>query len=277
MKRNYYIFSNGRLLRHQNTVYLHQYSDERADGDEQSLADAAAQNGCVLEDLMQEVDGSEQSADASRQEADASRQEVDAELQWADGSEQLADADNLTARPLPPADCILHSAFCPLHSADCTEPPRQVLQKRPIPVEDVESFYVFGEMDLNTKLLNFLARHKVPLHVFNYFGFYSGTFTPRQEINSGYLLVRQVEHYSQRAKRLALARSFIDGASFNIVKNLRYYGAASRGRDMTGVIAAVEAERTHIAGAPDIPTLMGIEGRIRAHYYNYNLPRKLDR
>ena len=127
---------------------------------------------------------------------------------------------------------------------------------------------MFGEMDLNTKFLNFVARHKVPLHVFNYYGFYSGTFYPRAEINSGYLLVRQVEHYSHQARRLAIARQFVEGASFNILKNLRYYGAASRGRDLSGVIAAIESLRLQIATAKDIPTLMGVEGQIRQLYYD---------
>ncbi|MBV9868770.1 MAG: hypothetical protein JO316_25715 [Abitibacteriaceae bacterium] len=51
MKRNYYIFSNGRLARQQNTVYLWQYANERQDTDELALADAAAQAGYVLEDM----------------------------------------------------------------------------------------------------------------------------------------------------------------------------------------------------------------------------------
>jgi len=35
----------------------------------------------------------------------------------------------------------------------------------------VEAFFIFGEMEFNTKLVNFLARHRVPVHFFNYFGF----------------------------------------------------------------------------------------------------------
>jgi CRISPR-associated protein Cas1 len=123
-------------------------------------------------------------------------------------------------------------------------------------------------MDFNTKLFNFLARHRVPVHFFNYFGFYSGTFAPRQEINSGYLLVHQVGHYSHAERRLAIARQLIEGASFNILKNLRYYAAPSRGRDLSGIIAAIEALRSQIATTKDIPTLMGVEGQIRQLYYS---------
>jgi CRISPR-associated protein Cas1 len=236
MKRHYFIFSNGRLVRHQNTVYLHQYEGEREDGDEQSLADAALQNGCVLEDDFAEDTDSDENSDTTTQQESNSR----------------VTASSVDEEP------ILH----------IEQSERRVAGKRPVPIEDVEAFYLFGEMDLNTKFLNFVARHRVPLHIFNYFGFYSGTFYPRAEINSGYLLVRQVEHYSQAARRMLLARQLVEGASFNILKNLRYYGASSRGRDLSSVIAAIEAFRLQIATAKDIPTLMGVEGQIRHLYYN---------
>ena len=211
MKRQYFIFSNGRLLRKQNTLYLHQYAEEREDGDDVSLEDAAEQNGCVLDDC-----------------------DEDRVLDVQESEEEIG---------------------------------REVLQKRPIPVEDIESLYLFGEMDINTKMLNFAARHKIPIHVFNYFGFYSGTFYGRHEVNSGYLLVKQVTHYSDAKLRLNIARGFVDGASFNILKNLKYYGAASRGRDLSEFVARVETERLKIMTARDIPTLMGTEGAIRAIYY----------
>jgi CRISPR-associated protein Cas1 len=236
MKRHYFIFSNGRLVRYQNTVYLHQYEGEREDGDEQSLADAALQNGCVLEDdFANDTDGVANSDTNVQQEADS-----------------RTALSGLNEEAIP----------------NIEQSERRVAGKRPVPIEDVEAFYLFGEMDLNTKFLNFVARHRVPLHIFNYFGFYSGTFYPRAEINSGYLLVRQVEHYSQATRRMLLARQLVDGASFNILKNLRYYGASSRGRDLSGVIAAIEAFRLQTATAKDIPTLMGIEGQIRHLYYN---------
>jgi CRISPR-associated protein Cas1 len=264
MKRNYYIFSNGRLVRQDNTVYLHQYAGERGDDDAQSLADAAAQSGCVLEDLSDcgfdpegapiadcgLVEDNHDAAPENELANELTKPTIDELAGNGDGSSAAATIQSAIPNP---QSAIEKSA---------------IVKKRPVPIEDVEAFYVFGEMDLNTKLLNFLARHRVPLHVFNYFGFYSGSFMPRQEVNSGHLLVRQVEHYSTPRKRLELARAFVDGASFNILKNLKYYGAASRGRELGAAIAAVEAERTKIATARDINTVMGIEGTIRACYYS---------
>ena len=62
--------------------------------------------------------------------------------------------------------------------------------KTPIPVEDVDALYLYGEIDLNTRLLNFLAQKSVTAHVFNYYGYYAGSYYPREYLNSGYLLVQ---------------------------------------------------------------------------------------
>ena len=51
-------------------------------------------------------------------------------------------------------------------------------QRQAIPVEDVEALFAMGELDLNTRLLSFLGRHGISLHVFNYHGFYVGSSTP---------------------------------------------------------------------------------------------------
>jgi CRISPR-associated protein Cas1 len=217
MKRTYYVFSNGRLVRKQNTIYLYQYGEEREDDDAVSLKDAATQASCVMEQLEDDIK-EENATDDEEEEADFSS--------------------------------------------------RKVLSKRPVPIEDVEAFFIFGEMEFNTKLVNFLARHRVPVHFFNYFGFYSSTLFPRQEVNSGFLVVKQVDHYSRLRKRMLIARAFVEGASANILKNLRYYNSQSRGRDLMDVITAIEAHRANLEAANDIQTLMGIEGSIRALYYS---------
>ena len=91
-----------------------------------------------------------------------------------------------------------------------------------IPVEDVDSLYLYGEVDLNTKLLNFLSQKQIPLHVFNYYGFYSGSYYPREYLHSGYLLVHQVGT-TPIQRRMTLAREIVRGASHSLLRNVAYY------------------------------------------------------
>jgi CRISPR-associated protein Cas1 len=240
MRRPYFVFSNGRLLRKDSTLYLHAYEGERGDGGASSLPDAVPQAACVLEDL---------------------------------GPDEPS-FDDLFPEPLP-LGAPLDGAGSPASPGARTgeewpselSPSRAISAKRPIPVEDIDSLYVFGEMEFNTRFFNFAGARRVPIHFFNYFGFYTGSFLPRQEVHSGSLLVQQVGHYSSKRKRLELARSLVDGASYNILKNLKYYGSPSRGRDLSESIALIEADRAQLALAPDVSGVMGLEGTMRARYY----------
>lgn len=146
-----------------------------------------------------------------------------------------------------------------------TSAPVRVGERRTIPVEDVDALWVFGELELNARVLVFLARHKVPVHFFNYYGFYAGTFYPREYLHAGYLVVRQVRHYSNRRLRLGIAREFIGAGLHNILRNLRYY--AGRGVELQGPTEAVQAEVLKLEGVKTIEELMGCEGRARAAYY----------
>lgn len=139
------------------------------------------------------------------------------------------------------------------------------IQKHPIPIENVRDLYLFGEIDLNTKLLVFLGQKEVVAHCFNHFGFYVGSFYPRERNVSGELVVRQVAAYLDAQKRLDLARRFIEGAIFHILHNLRYY--QHRGKNLAEIIALIENLATEIGTVQDVPSLMGVEGRSRDAYY----------
>jgi CRISPR-associated protein Cas1 len=134
--------------------------------------------------------------------------------------------------------------------------------KVPIPVEDVDSIFVFGELNLNTKLLNFLNQHNIMVHIFNYYGFYAGTFYPREFLNAGDVIVRQSEHYLDPQKRIELAREFVAGAAYGIIQNLKRY------KDKCSEpLERIESLFENIYKQPDIPSLMAIEGNIREIYY----------
>lgn len=138
--------------------------------------------------------------------------------------------------------------------------------KKVIPVERVDDIYVMTEFDFNTTLLNFLSQYGIRVHFFNYYGFYTGTYYPKEQLVSGKLLVKQVEHYTDMAKRVEIAKTFIDAASYNIHRNLNYYNA--RGKEVKEYMLQIEALRKEIGKCKDVEELMGIEGNIRKTYYD---------
>ena len=138
-------------------------------------------------------------------------------------------------------------------------------EKRYIPIETVDEIYVMSEMDFNTSLINYLSQYGVVVHFFNYYSFYTGSFYPREKLVSGNLLVNQVNHYVDDGKRIEIAKEFVNAASFNIYRNLRYYNG--RGKDVQSYMDKIEELGKQIPKSKSIQELMGYEGNIRKVYY----------
>ena len=136
---------------------------------------------------------------------------------------------------------------------------------RYIPIENVDSIYAFGELDFNTKLINFLSQNGVNVHFFNYYGFYTGSFYPKEKLNSGMLFVEQVKNYIDNERRVNIAREILKAASFNIYRNLRYYN--ERGKNLSEEMKFIENLKKKFDLCKTIEELMGIEGNIRKKYY----------
>jgi len=137
--------------------------------------------------------------------------------------------------------------------------------KKYIPVENVKEILVFGETDINKKLLTFISQKEIILSYFNYYGYYTGSFYPREHYNSGFMTLKQATKYNHDAERFKIAKKFVEGAALNSLKNLKYYD--SRGRSIYNNIAEIKKYLDQIDKQNDISELMSIEGNIKKIYY----------
>lgn len=139
-------------------------------------------------------------------------------------------------------------------------------QPKYIPIESVDNLYAFGSLDANSALYNFLGKEQISVHFFDYYEHYTGSFMPKDYLLAGKVIIAQADAYAKPKKRLALAQKLVEGAAFNIVKNLRYYN--NREKDTSGVIEQIEELVKSIGQTTDVESLMGIEGNIRMRYYD---------
>lgn len=139
-------------------------------------------------------------------------------------------------------------------------------EEKNLKVEVTDEIYLFGEVSLNTKLLNFLSQRGIIVHVFNYYGFYSGSYYPRETNISGYLLVQQVRAYDDPEKRLKIAKEIIKASSYNIYRNLRYYNG--RGINLDEPMRNINSLINRLEYGKNINEIMGIEGNIKKIYYS---------
>jgi len=136
--------------------------------------------------------------------------------------------------------------------------------KKHLPVENVSEIRIFGEVSLNKRLLEFLTQKGIMVHFFNHFGFYIGSYYPRESNQSGMVTLQQANHYLDKEKRLELARRIVEGALYNIMSTLK----SQRSRDLEKIIENIAILKDKSQEARTISELMAYEGNAREIYYN---------
>ena len=132
--------------------------------------------------------------------------------------------------------------------------------KRPLPLTQIKTMFLFGNVTVSSQAVKFLSVNHIPIHIFNKYGFYVGSYYPREKYLSGRLLVKQAEHYLDKEKRLYLAKEFVRGAAVNLAQNCIRFGISETSEEIKGLIG--ELEKTG-----KITEVMNVEARIRDTYY----------
>lgn len=77
--------------------------------------------------------------------------------------------------------------------------------------------------------------------------------------------MKQVENYLDNEKRMFLAKEFVRGAIWNILKNLSHY--KKHGKDVSRAISDIKSNLDKVNSVNNTKELMGIEGNSRNIYY----------
>ncbi len=130
---------------------------------------------------------------------------------------------------------------------------------KPIPINSIYAIYAMGSLSITSKAISLLSKEGVCIHFFNRYGFYEGSYYPRETLISGDVVVKQAEHYLNDEKRLYLAKAFVEGSILNMEKVLAAYKL-----DTSDVISALQS----LSDAESVQEVMGSEAMARNAYYS---------
>ncbi len=137
--------------------------------------------------------------------------------------------------------------------------------KKYVPVENAEAFFLHGQIDFNTRLMSFLNDRTVALHVFGWEDYYSGSVMPKRGQTSGKTIVKQVRAYEDPDHRRQFAAAIVRGSIHNMRTNVVYYNG--RDHDLDVVVNDLEEIAARVDDTLPIDELMGVEATARKAYY----------
>ena len=73
--------------------------------------------------------------------------------------------------------------------------------KRALPIENIVEINCLSRITVKSGAAYYLMKLGIPVHFFNKYGFYVGSLYPKDQLNSGLVIVKQVEHYLDLEKR----------------------------------------------------------------------------
>ncbi|MBB6450965.1 CRISPR-associated protein Cas1 [Geomicrobium halophilum] len=142
--------------------------------------------------------------------------------------------------------------------------------KKVIPVEDTNDIYVFGEVDVSKRFLEFVSQKEICVHYYNHYGYYTGTFYPREHLNAGHVILKQAEHYIHFDRRIELAKTFVRGSVGQMDRVIKYYrNRVKQDRERLEEITADFAQvHNQLEPLESVEEVMAVEGHAREKYYS---------
>lgn len=145
-------------------------------------------------------------------------------------------------------------------------------QKIEIPTEVTEHINIYSQIIFSSNFFNTLNQNNIKVSLFDQYDYYIGSFIPVNHHKSASILIKQVENYIDKSKRLELAKKIIDSGTTNIITNLKYYNKRNDDIQLDKIIDDLKICKQEMKTANTLEILLLQEARMRELYYSsYNI------
>lgn len=144
-----------------------------------------------------------------------------------------------------------------------------------IPITQTKELYLFNDCTITTKLITTLGKTGIIIHFFDYYGNYTGSFYPKEQLLSGNITIKQVNYYEKN--RLKIAKAIVYGIALNIHHTLYHYYRHGKIQLKELLHYLKEDVKDMLDKAINIKQVLMIEGSIWAKFYDsfkYFLPEE---
>jgi len=134
-----------------------------------------------------------------------------------------------------------------------------------LPITDTKELYCFNEITISSKMINLLANSGIILHMFDYYGHYTGSFYPKNQLVSGNLTVKQAKAYLE--SRMLIARAMVKGIGKNIYSVMYHYYRHGK-KEIKEYLDWLRIDMPRIVDKTNnINQLLMVEGTIWSRFY----------
>lgn len=141
-------------------------------------------------------------------------------------------------------------------------------KKMYIPVEVATVISVYSDIILSSDFIKFAADHRLTLRFHDKHGEYVGSFFPSYQKMSVKTTIAKSLLYSDKQKRLQLAKKIIIAGTQNIKSNIQYYNRRYDNIDLSDNVKTLSEFKKLMNEADSIEHLMLTEARMRETYFS---------
>lgn len=129
--------------------------------------------------------------------------------------------------------------------------------KKVIPIEIIDSIYIYTQLSLTTWLLELLNKYNIPIYFHWYYWNFTGSFFPKEKVTSWAIIVEQVNNFSNNG--LFYAKKVMFSAFSNMLKVLKRHQSVLD----KNIINKMKKLKKEIKISTNIKELMWIEWNFR--------------